>query len=238
MLRTPNKVLLVTPHPDDAEGGCGGTVAKWIREGAEVVYVLCTNGDKGTNDREMSPERLAAIREVEQSEAARVLVVKEVVFLRHPDGELQDDRQFREEVVREIRRHRPDTVMCLDHSGRWGHSHRDHRASAQVTMDAVCTYAWRGLYFPEHIKRDGLQPHVVSEIYLWGSGQPNTYVDISTTLDLKARALSQHTSQIGDPERTKEHIRDHARRAGERCGLEYAEAFRVVTFSPDSMLVG
>ena len=112
-MQVPNKVLLVTPHPDDAEGGCGGTVARWIEQGAEVVYVLCTNGDKGTTDLEMTPPRLAETREREQLEAARVLGVKDVVFLRHPDGTLEDDRQFREEVVREIRRHRPDVVMCM-----------------------------------------------------------------------------------------------------------------------------
>ena len=160
MLKTPKRVLLVTPHPDDAEGGCGGTIAGWIKEGAEVVYILCTNGDKGSGEPEMTPERLAAIREREQLEAAQVLGVKQVVLLRHPDGGLEDSRQFRCEVVREIRRHRPDVVMCVDPFRRQTHAHRDHRVSGQVTIDAVCTYAWGRLYFPEHITEEGLQPHV------------------------------------------------------------------------------
>ena len=238
MEETPKRVLLVTPHPDDAEGGCGGTVARWIRDGAEVVYVLCTNGDKGTEDLELTPERLAAIREVEQSEAARVLGVKEVVFLRHPDGALEDNREFREEVVREIRRHRPDVVMCTDPYRDRSHTHRDHRVSGQVTVDAVCTYAWRPLYFPEQISREGLQPHVVREIYLWGSEDPDTFVDISDTLERKIETLIQHASQITDPARAREWIPLHAQRNGEKAGLAYAEAFRVMRFEPDPLLVG
>ena len=159
MLETPKRVLLATPHPDDAEGGCGGSVARWIKDGAKVVYVLCTNGDKGTSDYEMTPERLAAIREKEQAEAARVLGVKEVVFLRHPDGTLEDNLEFRGELVREIRRHRPDVVMCLDPFRSKSHTHRDHRISGQVTVDAAFTYAWRRHYFPgAHCRRGASTP--------------------------------------------------------------------------------
>ena len=238
MTETPRKVLLVTPHPDDAEGGCGGTVARWIKEGSEVAYLLCTNGDKGSGDVEMTSERLAAIREKEQLEAAQVLGVKEVTFLRHPDGALEDNHQFRGEVVREIRRHRPDVVMCIDPFRLQGHSHRDHRASGLVTVEAVCTYAWRHLYFPEHFTNEGFQPHVVREIYLWGSQEPDTFVDISKTLELKVQTLLKHASQFPDPERRGQNIGPHARRVGEPVGLPYAEAFRVIHFTPDPLLVG
>lgn len=238
MVETPKKVLLVTPHPDDAEGGCGGTVARWIKEGAEIIYVLCTNGDKGTSDPKMTLERLAAIREKEQLEAAHVLGVKEVVFLRHPDGGLEDNRQFRGEVVREIRRHRPEVVMCLDPFRRRGHAHRDHRVSGQVTVDAVCTYAWRPLYFPEHITKERLKPHAVKEIYLWGSEEPDTFVDISDTIELKVETLIKHVSQMSNPERTRQSIPSGAKRVGEQVNLPYAEAFRVIRFTPDPLLVG
>ena len=237
MALTPKKVLLVTPHPDDAEGGCGGTVARWIKRGTEVVYVLCTNGDKGSGDPEMTPERLAVVREREQGEAARVLGVKEVVFLGHPDGGLEDSRGFRGEMVREVRRHRPDVVMCLDPLRSRGHSHRDHRVSGQVTVDAVCTYAWRPHYFPEHITDEGLQPHVVSEIYLWGSEAPDMYVDISDTIELKVETLSRHASQIHDARSMGQHMKDHARRVGEKVQIPYAEAFRVMRFVPDPLFV-
>ena len=238
MSTAPKKVLLVTPHPDDAEGGCGGTIARWVREGADVVYVLCTNGDKGSSDPEMTQERLATIREAEQTEAARVLGVRDVTFLRHPDGGLEDERRFRGEVVREIRRHMPDVVMCVDPFRSLGHSHRDHRVSGQVTVDAACTYAWRRHYFPEHITEDGLQPHAVREIYLWGSEGPDTFIDISDTIELKVRSLIKHASQFTDLDRPEEHVRSHARRVGEQANLPYAEGFRVINFVPDSLLVG
>ncbi len=238
MSATPHKVLLVTPHPDDAEGGCGGTIAGWIKGGAEVVYLLCTNGDKGTTDREMSPQRLAVIREQEQRDAAQVLGVREVVFLRYPDGTLEDTREFRDQVVREVRRHKPDVVMCCDPFRTRAHSHRDHRVSGQVTIDAVCTFAWRRHYFPEHISQEGLQPHRAKEIYLWGSEEPDTFVDISENVELKVQTLMKHASQFPEPEGVEERILANAKRAGEQAGLAYAESFRVLPFLPDPYLVG
>lgn len=236
-MEVPNKVLLVVPHPDDAENGCGGTVALWTGKGAEVVYVLCTNGDKGSQDTGTAPGELAAIREKEQLEAAQVLRVKQVVFLRHPDGMLEDSQQFRGEVVREIRRHRPDVVMYIDPSGHRGHTHRDHRVSARVTLDAVFTYAWRHLYFPDHSTGQGLRPHVVKEIYLWGSEEPNTYIGIGDTLELKVSALIKHASQFPDIERPRQNVLRRAASTGEQAGLSYAESFRVVRFDPDRPLV-
>ncbi len=238
MQERPNKVLLVTPHPDDAEGGCGGTIAQWISQGTDVIYILCTNGDKGSDDREMSPKRLAATREKEQAEAARVLGVEEVVFLRHPDGGLEDSLEFRGEVVREIRRHRPDVVMCMEPFRHWRHAHRDHRVSGQVAVDAVCTYAWRPLYFSEHIRKEGLTPHVVPTIYLWGSDEPDTFVDIGGAIGQKAETLGRHVSQMSDPQHIEERVKANARRVGERANLAYAEAFRVMHFVPDPLLVG
>jgi LmbE family N-acetylglucosaminyl deacetylase len=238
MVETPKRVLVVIPHPDDGEGGCGGTVSRWIKEGAEVVYVMCTNGDKGARDYETTSERLAAIREQEQLDAARVFGVKEVVFLRHPDGGLEDSREFRGQVVREIRRHRPEVMMCLDPFRTRGHSHRDHRVSGQVAIDAACTYAWRPHYFPEHGQKAGLQPHAVKEIYLWGTSEPDTFIDISDTLELKIEGLTKHASQMGDPDRAREWIPHGAQRTGEQAGLPYAEGFRVMRFSPDPLLDG
>ena len=108
----PERALVVTPHPDDAEIGCGGTVAGWIAEGTEVYYVLCTNGDKGTSDPDLTSERLAEIREREQAEAAEVLGIKEVVYLRYPDGGLEDTSEFRERLVHAIRRFTPRRRLC------------------------------------------------------------------------------------------------------------------------------
>ena len=138
--KPPRRVLAVTPHPDDCEGGCGGTLGKWIKEAAtEAVIVLCTNGDKGTGDRNMSPAKLASIREKEQQDAADLLGAKEVVLLSHPDGGLEDTMLFRSQLVREIRRHKPEAVLCIDPYRSNSHSHRDHRVSGQVTLDAAFT---------------------------------------------------------------------------------------------------
>ena len=234
----PRRVLAVTPHPDDCEGGCGGTLAKWITEAAtEVVVVLCTNGDKGSSDREMTPQELAVIREQEQQEASDVLGVKEVVFLSHPDGGLEDTQLFRSQIVREIRRHKPDTILCIDPYRSVSHTHRDHRMSGQVALDAAYSYAWSYLHFPEQIDDEGLEPHRVREAFLWGSESPDVFVDVDGYLELKAKSLSAHVSQMGrrTPEQRMERIRDHTAKVGEEVGLAYAESFRRIIFDLGSM---
>ncbi len=232
MERVPQRALLVTPHPDDAESGCGGTAAKWIAAGAEVYYLICTNGDKGSGDPDMASDRLAAIREKEQLDAAQALGVKGVIFLKHPDGTLEDDHQLRSEVVRAIRKYRPDTVMCMDPYRSRGHTHRDHRVSGQVAIDSVCSFAWRPSYFPEQIRDEKLEPHLVNTIYLWGSEEPDLFVDISEHIDSKVDALKRHASQINDPSGRGDRIRARSKNVGERAGLPFAEAFRVLHFEP------
>ena len=226
MDRAPRSVLLVTPHQDDAEGGCGGTVGMWTKQGTKAAYVLCTNGDKGTSDPDMTSPRLAAIREEEQLNAARVLGVESVVFLRHPDGGLDDTLEVRRQVVREIRRHKPEVVMCIDPFRTTSHTHRDHRMSGMVALDSVFTYAWSPHQFPEQITEEGLEPHLVSEIYMWGSERPDIYVDISESVDAKAESLSKHVSQMREPERLPERTRQRAANVGKRAGLPFAEGFR------------
>lgn len=233
----PRRVLAVTPHPDDCEGGCGGTLGKWNHEaGTETVIVLCTNGDKGTSDREMSPARLAVIREQEQQDAADVLGAKEVVFLSYPDGGLDDTMAFRGQLVREIRRHKPDVILCIDPYRSHSHAHRDHRVSGQVALDAAFTYAWSSLHFPEQIIQEGLEPHQVLEAYLWGCESPDTYVDIGEYVNLKAESLGRHMSQMsGDPVTRAERIREWSARQGEPAGLAYAEGFRRIRFDLGSL---
>ena len=232
MKSMPRSVLLVTPHQDDAEGGCGGSVGKWTKYGTEAVYVLCTTGDKGSTDPSMTSPALAAIREEEQQNAANVLGVKEVVFLRHPDGMLEDTLELRAQVVREIRRHKPEIVMCIDPFRTVSHTHRDHRISGMVALDAVFTYAWSYLHFPDQISEEGLLPHRVKEVYLWGSESPDTYVDISESVDAKALSLSRHVSQMREPEKLRERTRSRAKNVGQRAGLPFAEGFRRIQRNP------
>ena len=137
MTNPSNTILVVTPHPDDAEGGAGGTIARFAKEGKKVVLVVCTNGDKGTSDRTMKPEKLAAIREKEQLDAAEALGLAEVVFLRFPDQNLEDSREFRLAISRQIRKHRPDLVITIDPDSNRYIRHRDHYMTGRVTLDAV-----------------------------------------------------------------------------------------------------
>ncbi len=218
-------VLVVTPHPDDAEFGVAGSVVHWVREGKDVVYVVCTNGDKGTSNPDMKPAELAKIREKEQLAAAKLLGVREVIFLRHPDQSLEDTPEFRKELVRLIRMYRPETVVTADPYRRyiW---HRDHRIAARVTLDAIFPYA-RDVHAYPDLLEEGLQPHKVKEILLWGSPDTNYRLDITDTFDIKMKALACHESQI-PPDRFPEmekHMRERYRMTAKDESFELAETF-------------
>lgn len=189
------QVMVVTPHPDDAEYGVAGTVVRWVSQGKEIVYVVCTNGDKGTSDTSVKLEELAKTREEEQIAAANLLGVREVIFLRHPDQGLEDTPEFRKEIVRLIRMYRPETVVTADPYRRyiW---HRDHRMTGQVTLDAIFPYA-RDIFSYPDLTKEGLDPHKVKEVLLWGTEDVNYRSDITETFDVKLSALQCHKSQVG-----------------------------------------
>ena len=227
-LETPERALVFTPHPDDAEGGCGGTVIKWVNEGAEVFLVLATDGRAGTSDPSVSPEDLIETREREQAEAAKVMGVKEVVNLRIPDGGLEDTREFRGHLVEAIRRFKPDVVLTTEPYHRLSHAHRDHRTIGIVAQDACFPYARDIHHFPEH-GAAGLEPHKVGAILFWGSEDPDVYCDVSDTVDQKIEALAKHASQF-QGRQPGSFSRDRVKQNGERVGAEYAEIFRRVSF--------
>lgn len=229
MIPTPKSVMIVTPHPDDFEFGCAGTVATWLKDGAKAVLVVSTNGDKGTNDPEMTSERLAAIRREEQLDSAKVLGLAEVVFLGYRDGELEDTPEFRGKLVKQIRIHKPEIVFTADPFRRSFYLHRDHRMAGQVTLDATFPYARDRLHFPEHIQ-EGLETHKVKQICFWGSENPDTFVDISETIDLKIKALKCHKSQVSDSAdwNVEEGVKGWAKNLGKDKGIPYAEGFRVI----------
>ena len=217
--------MVVSPHADDAEFGVAGTVKKWTTEGKDVVYVICTNGDKGTSNPELRPEVLAEIREKEQLEAAKLLGVCIVEFLRFPDQELEDNHEFRKALVRLIRMYRPEIVVTADPYRRyiW---HRDHRIAGRVVMDAVFPYA-RDVHAYPDLLENGLKPHKVREVLLWGSPDSNYYLDISDTFDIKMAALACHKSQI-DPARFPEmekRMRERYKQMAADTDFEYAEVF-------------
>lgn len=192
-------ILVITPHPDDAEFGTAGTVANFVRQGKTVVYIVCTNGDKGTDSLDCKPDVLASLREKEQLEAASVLGVKEVIFLRHPDQSIEDTPEFRKEIVRYIRLYRPELVITADPYRRyiW---HRDHRIVGRVVLDAVFPYARDIWSYPDFLDQ-GFKPHKVKEVWLWAPEDKdiNLRSDISQSFDLKVKALKCHKSQIKEP---------------------------------------
>jgi LmbE family N-acetylglucosaminyl deacetylase len=225
------RVLLVAAHPDDPEFSSAGTVANWVRQGIEVVFVLATSGDKGTPNREMTRECLSSQREDEQHAAAARVGVNTVEFLRFPDGELTPSLDLRGAVTKMIRKYRPYAVMTHDPLTLFYDNafinHPDHRAIGQATIDAIYPTARDPLQFPEQIA-EGLEPHKVKEIYLWGSDQPTVLVDISDTIDDKIEALKLHKSQVGEATELAERIKTRAAQIAEPYGLSYAEAFRRV----------
>jgi LmbE family N-acetylglucosaminyl deacetylase len=228
----PKSVMVVVAHPDDAEFLTAGTVAKWIRAGASATYVIVTKGDKGSDDPAMTPSRLAEIREGEQRAAGAILGVDAFVFMGYPDGYLEHTLELRRDIARLIRRHRPEVVICFDPTNRFFSdsyvNHPDHRASGDATIDAVFPTARDRLTFPE-LLADGLEPHKVAQLWLGGTAQPNAWVDIGDTLELKRRALLAHPSQLGPD--VGEFASEMARESASGQSFEFGEAFRRIVFN-------
>lgn len=226
-----SRVLIISAHPDDSEYGAAGSAAVWTAEGKEVFYLVCTRGDKGSDDPNMTSERLSQIREQEQRNAVAEIGGKEVNFLDFKDGELAPTYQFREAIVREIRRVRPYTVVTHDPTHVYsdqGINHPDHRAVGTAVLDSVFPTARDRLNYLQH-EVEGLKPHKVREILLWGAQEPNHWVDIGPAIDKKVAALSQHKSQIGDHDKLRERMAERAGHLGEKKGIAMAEAFRRIT---------
>ena len=225
----PKRILVVAAHPDDAEFGCGATVAKWVQEGSTAFYLICTNGDKGSDEPGISPEELAVIREREQRAAADVIGVTEVTFLPRRDGELIYSIEFRGDLVRWIRKWKPDAIFTHDPtviiSSQGGINHADHRATGQVTLDAVYPFIRSPLQYPEQIA-EGLEPHAVYDVYLWGANPTDYWVDVSDSIQCKIDALKCHASQFTGLERVTQFTTERLKRAGEEHGVGYAETFR------------
>ena len=229
----PTRILVIAAHPDDPEFGAGGTTGAWTQQGREVHYLLCTRGDKGTDDPSLQSEDLMQLREQEQRAAAAVLGVREVTFLNFRDGELAPTLDLRGQIVYAIRRVRPDIVITHDPATIYGTefiNHPDHRAVGTATLDAVYPTARDRLQYPEQLAQ-GLSVHKVKEVYMWGSLDPNAFVDIGSSFDLKMAALRKHASQVKSAEGLVERMRERARQIGEPQGIALAEGFRRVVLA-------
>lgn len=231
------RAMVVTAHPDDAEYGCSGSVAKWCRMGWEVVYVLCTDGSKGSEDREITSKRLVEIRAEEQINAGKTLGLKTVEFLGYPDGYLEPTLDVRRDISRQIRKHKPDVLITtnptrdLMSSGYVGHP--DHFAAGEAALSAVFPSARDHLTFPELFSDEGLEPHKVREVWVmtFGDGadfwNPLTEQDVDTSI----AALKEHTSQVDDPDQAAKWMKQRRAELGKKIEANYAESFKKFTLS-------
>jgi LmbE family N-acetylglucosaminyl deacetylase len=229
------KVMVVSAHPDDPDFGAGGSVARLADSGAEVTYVIVTDGRQGGEDPNQKDSELVAIRQREQRAAARVLGVKKVEFLGYKDGHLSPDLKLRRDIVRMIRKHKPELVIThipgrvLD--APMGGSHPDHLAVGEATMAAVYPDSRNPRAFRSLLK-EGLKPHEVKEVWIPFWTQGDYYVDVSKTLDRKIEALKKHKSQVAKPGRTwdfEKFMRKRHRDIGKKAGYQYAESFKRIT---------
>jgi LmbE family N-acetylglucosaminyl deacetylase len=231
----PESAMAIMAHPDDIEFTCVGTLARWARAGCRVVYVLCTSGDVGIAEAGMTRSRAAEIREAESRLAAEIAGVKDVVFLREPDGLLQPTLELRKKLVREIRRYRPEVVICGDPTIVWSGAdyinHPDHRAAAMAALDATFPAAGQPNLF-EELAEEGLEAHKVRKIFATSWDKADTYINITETLGIKIAALRQHASQMKDWD-PAEMITRWAAETGQGKEMAYAEGFRVVTLVDD-----
>jgi LmbE family N-acetylglucosaminyl deacetylase len=233
----PQKAMVIAAHPDDIEFGPAGTVARWVKDGAQVAYVLCTSGDVGIAEPGMTREKAAEIREREQLAAADVVGVKEVIFLREPDGMLENTIALRKRLVREIRRFKPEVVITFDPTVLWAGptyiNHPDHRAAATAAVDAIYPAAGQPNLFAE-LADEGLTAHKVRKVYIthWAETNADLYINITETIDQKLKALKKHHSQMEDWD-PSDMLKEWSAATAKGKEMAYAEAYKVITLVSD-----
>lgn len=234
----PKRAMSIHAHPDDQEFTVAGTLAKWSAAGCEIVCVVITSGDGGSNDPAHDASYkpiLAEIREKEQNSANHILGINKTIYLHQPDGELEPTISLRKEITRLIRTHKPDAVVTGDPQavfyGNGYINHPDHRAAAQLATYAVFPSAGSRLVFAD-LLAEGFEPHNVNRLYLHGPEKPDTWVDITQHIDQKITALKQHACQLGewDPEKM---IREWAENEGKDKGMKYAESYKVMILNQE-----
>lgn len=232
-LPTPASALAIAAHPDDAEFGCGATLAKWAADEAEVHLVICTDGSKGSWDPEADLSQLVATRQVEERNAARELgATGEVVFMGWTDGEVETTQREVSAMAREIRRLAPDVVLTHDPWKRY-RLHPDHRRVGWIVLDAVVA-ARDPHFFPEH----RLDAHRPTTLLLFEADEPDHLEDVSGFTGPKLAALEAHRSQflstmgVTDPSDAtqlatfRNRVLDDMARSGDPHGVAYAEVFK------------
>lgn len=233
-----SKIILgIGAHPDDLDSACAGTIAKWVEEGATAYYLIATDGSKGTHNEKLSGRELIDIRRKEQKEAAKVIGVKEVFFLDIPDAELVPDMKLKKQLVKYIRKLKPDTVITLSPELYFKRepedegyvNHVDHRNLAVAVMDSIFPLSRDNLAFPDLIE-EGLEPHKASELLMLNSKEPSFIVDISKTFDKKMEAMKCFKSQFEDMSYGFPWLEEANSFWGKKIGKKYAENFTRLGF--------
>ena len=222
------RALVVISHPDDAEFGAGPTIAALTAAGARVDYVVTTDGSKGTEDPNVTPDELASTRMAEQRAAADILGVSDIVHLGYPDGYLAPSLDLRRDITRQLRRFRPDLVITQNPQRRLDHNpfigHPDHLATGEATLASVYPAARDHLNFPELWTEEHLEPWKVRQVLLTGVEEPNLWIDVADTFETGLASILAHVSQV-EPDEVSERMRERARQIGEPQGIGMAQAF-------------
>jgi LmbE family N-acetylglucosaminyl deacetylase len=237
----PARAMTILAHPDDAEFGCGGTLATWARQGTEITMVIVTDGSKGNDDRSITSEQLVVMRKEEQDRAARILGAARVINLGYEDGVLQPTIGLRRDIARVIRQHKPDVIIVGDPDNRFGGdfyiNHPDHRAAAEAALYGIFPAAGNFNFYPE-LLAEGLEPHEVKEVWVEAWGEGATFVDVTEAMDTKIAALAEHKSQF-DIKDVEPFVRRWTEETGKKHAVGAAEAYRKITLQrpPDAEAV-
>jgi LmbE family N-acetylglucosaminyl deacetylase len=228
------RVLVISAHPDDSDFGASGTIAQWVKKGIEVAYVFCTNGDQGGEESGFTKEEMPAIRQREQRAAGAVIGVSDITFLNYIDGNLEATLGLRKDLVRQIRISQPDRMVCQSPERNWdriGASHPDHLVAGESAIQAVYPDARNPFAFTDLLEKEGLQPWRVKEVWVTAFANPDHFVDITDTFDLKIKALQAHASQTSHNENLETMVREWGERNAAAASFaqgRIAEAFKIV----------
>jgi LmbE family N-acetylglucosaminyl deacetylase len=227
------RVLVINAHPDDSDFGASGTIAKWVKSGIEVAYIFCTNGDQGGEESGIPKSEMPAVRQREQREAGAIIGVTDITFLGYVDGWLEPTIALRKDIVREIRRFKPDRMLSQSPERNWeriGASHPDHLAAGEAAIQAVYPDARNPFAFTD-LMDAGFAPWRVKEVWLMGHAHPDHWIDVTETFDQKVKVLKAHASQTGHNLELENMLREWGQRNAINGGFtedKLAEAFKII----------
>lgn len=201
------KIMVVMAHPDDTELYAGGTVARLIKSGREVMVIKMTLGNKGCRQQIISERELGEIRLKEDQAAMLAFGVKpnNNVYLNLPDGGVEQDLTTIGLVAKQIRLFKPELIIThnpenkiirFDKDANWV-NHRDHINTGNIAIDAAYPYSRDRLFFPEHFQDKKVDSHACSEFLLvdYYEHPDLVQIDVTDYLDIRIKAHAAHSSQ-------------------------------------------